>query len=182
MILKKQQSVPGVKKEEGTEEGQCPFMVYRLTGTTLEHLGKQCPHQIKLCAVKHFKLGGKVLGIGQAKHSESLYNNPQLYPQMFPWLFPYGLGGLKNMAGIVEGEKCRILVSEERRKQQLLMYHDKRFQLEPLFPLVALNYEQIKEPTSAGYLLADKKQFNEIADRLLNISNETLTSLIERGA
>ena len=62
------------------------------------------------------------------------------------------------------------------------MYHDKHFQLKPLFPLVALNYEQIKESTSAGYLLADKKQFNDIADRLLNISNETLTSLIERGA
>ena len=86
------------------------------------------------------------------------------------------------MAGIVEGEKCRILVSEERRKQQLLMYHDKRFQLEPLFPLVALNHEQIKESTSAGYLLADKKQFNDIANRLLNISDETLSSLIERGA
>ena len=175
-------AVTGVEEEEGTEEGQCPFVVHGLTGTTLEHLGKQHPHQIKLQAVEHFKSGGKVLGIGQAKHPESLYNNPQLYPQMFPWLFPYGLGGLKNMAGIVEGEKCRILVSEERRKQQLLMYHDKRFQLEPLFPLVALNHEQIKESTSAGYLLADKKQFNDIANRLLNISDENLSSLIERGA
>ena len=62
------------------------------------------------------------------------------------------------------------------------MYHDKRFQLEPLFPLVALNHEQIKESTLAGYLLADKKQFNDIANRLLNISDETLSSLIERGA
>ena len=123
-----------------------------------------------------------MLGIGQGKHPESLYNNPQLYPQMFLWLFPYGLGGLKNMAGIVEGEKCHILVSEERRKQQLLMYHDKHFQLEPLFSLVALNHEQIKESTLAGYLLADKKQFNDIANRLLNISDEKLSSLIERGA
>ena len=102
-----------------------------------------------------------MLGIRQAKHSESLYSNSQLYPQMFPWLFPYGLGGFKNMAGIVEGEKCCILVFEEKRKQQLLMYHDKHFQLDPLFPLVALIHEQIKESTLAGYLLADKKQFNE---------------------
>ena len=50
------------------------------------------------------------------------------------------------------------------------------------FSLVALNHEQIKESTSAGYLLADKKQFNDIANRLLNISDETLSSLIERGA
>ena len=99
-------AVTGVEEEEGTEEGQCPFVVHGLTGTTLEHLGKQHPHQIKLQAVEHFKSGGKVLGIGQAKHPESLYNNPQLYPQMFPWLFPYGLGVLKNIAGIVKGEKC----------------------------------------------------------------------------
>ena len=60
-------AVTGVEEEEGTEEGQCPFVVHGLTGTTLEHLGKQHPHQIKLCAVEHFKSDGKVLGIEQAK-------------------------------------------------------------------------------------------------------------------
>lgn len=98
-----------------------------------------------------------MLGIGQSAEPESLNHNPQLYPQMFPWLFPYGLGGLINSAS-----GCRP-VSEERRKQQLLMYHDKHFQLEPLFPLVALNHEQIKKSTTAGYLLADKNKFGEIA-------------------
>ena len=142
--------------DEGTEEGECPFVVHGLTGATLEHLGKLRPHEITARAVEHFKSGGKVLGIGQEEQPESLYNNPQLYPQMFPWLFPYGLGGLNNINGARK-------VSESHRKQQLLMYHDKRFQLEPLFPLVALNHEQIKACTTAGYLLADKNQFNDIA-------------------
>ena len=60
------------------------------------------------------------------------------------------------------------------------MYHDKRFQLEPLFPLVALNHEQIKNSTTAGYLLADKKRFEDIANRLLTIKESTLTNLIDR--
>ncbi|KAI0362997.1 hypothetical protein BV20DRAFT_959202 [Pilatotrama ljubarskyi] len=49
------------------------------------------------------------------------------------------------------------------------MYQDKCFQLEPLFPLVALNHEQIKGATTGGYLLADKSKFVEIANCLLNI-------------
>ncbi|EIW62918.1 uncharacterized protein TRAVEDRAFT_107290, partial [Trametes versicolor FP-101664 SS1] len=60
------------------------------------------------------------------------------------------------------------------------MYHDKRFQLEPLFPLVALNHEQIKKSTTAGYLLADKSKFGEIANRLLNIKDSTLADIIQR--
>ena len=120
-----------------------------------------------------------MLGIGQAEQPESLYNNPQLYPQMFPWLFPYGLGGMKNITDL-DNSYGFVPVSEERRQQQLLMYHDKRFQLEPLFPLVALNHQQIKESTTAGYLLADKKKFHDIANRIMNINDETLTSLIAR--
>ena len=132
-------AVNKTEEEEGVEEGECPFIVHGLTGETLERLGKIRPYEIKARAVEHFKSGGKVLGIGQAEQPESLYNNPQLYPQMFPWLFPYGLGGMKNITD-PDNSYGFVPVSEERRKQQLLMYHDKRFQLEPLFPLVALNH------------------------------------------
>ena len=60
------------------------------------------------------------------------------------------------------------------------MYHNKCFQLEPLFPLVALNHEQIKACTTAGYLLADKNQFDDIAKRLVNLKEGTLADLIEK--
>ena len=112
------------------------------------------------------------MGITQKEQPESIYDNPQLYPQMFPWLFPYGLGGLQN---IHQQRK----VSDELHKQHLLMYHDKRFQLEPLFPLVALNHEQIKSSTTAGYLLADKNKFHDVAQRLMTINERVLASLIE---
>ena len=99
-----------VEEEEGVEDGQCPFVVHGLTGTTLEWLGKKTPYEIRARAVDHFVNGGKVLGIGHAEKPESLYNNPRLYPQMFPWLFPYGMGWLNNHDG-----STRMRVSEERR-------------------------------------------------------------------
>ena len=71
-------------------------------------------------------------------------------------------------------------MSEQKCKEQLLMYHDKRFQLELLFSLVALNHEQIKSSTTAGYLLADKNKFQDVAQRLMTINEHVLASLIER--
>ncbi|KAI0703149.1 hypothetical protein C8Q76DRAFT_771529 [Earliella scabrosa] len=108
------------EEDEGAETGDCPFIVHGLTGANLERLMNTRRHEVTARAVDYFKSGGKVLGIGQAEHPLSIYDNPQLYPQMFPWLFPYGLGGLNNRS---TGYRP---VSEERRKQQLLMYHDKR--------------------------------------------------------
>ncbi|KDR74176.1 hypothetical protein GALMADRAFT_19731, partial [Galerina marginata CBS 339.88] len=60
------------------------------------------------------------------------------------------------------------------------MYYDKRFQLDPHFPLIAFNHEQIKESTSAGYLLAAKPKFDNISKRLLDIDINVLTELIKR--
>ena len=65
-------------------------------------------------------------------------------------------------------------------KQHLLMYYDKRFQLDPHFPLIAFNHEQIKESTTAGYLLAEKSNFENITKRLLNINQDVLSNLIKR--
>jgi hypothetical protein len=62
------------------------------------------------------------------------------------------------------------------------MYHDKRFQLDPHFPLIAFNHEQIKEGTTGGYLLAEKCSFPDIADRLLNLDSEVLTDVAKRMA
>ncbi|KAI0055029.1 hypothetical protein BV25DRAFT_1784390, partial [Artomyces pyxidatus] len=124
-------------------------------------------------AMRHLLDDGKVLGLGHAEEPQSLYNNPQLYPQAFPWLFPYGLGGLSNENGFKK-------IGEAMRKKMLLMYYDKRFQLEPHFSLVALNQEQIKQSTTGGYLLARRANFPKIADRLLNIDATVLDDLIKR--
>ena len=108
----------------------------------------------------HLQSEGCVLAIGYAENPESLYDNPQLYPLMFPWLFPYGLCGIGNT---LQDEK----LSDMLHKCHLLMYYNKRFQLDQYFPFIAFNHEQIKNSTTGGFLLADRQSFETIADWLL---------------
>ena len=111
------------EEEEGTSEGQCPFVMNTLTVDEYNALldptkpFASTRDIIIARAISYFKRKGKVLGIGHAEEPESIYNNPQLYPQMFPWLFPYGMGGIRNVNSFTP-------VSEAKRKEQLLMYHD----------------------------------------------------------
>jgi len=57
------------------------------------------------------------------------------------------------------------------------MYYDKRFQKDPHFPLIAFNHEQMKESTTAGYLTAEKRSFDDITDRLMNVNLEVFVGL-----
>jgi hypothetical protein len=157
-------------EEQGTESGKCPFVVQGLIG---EEYSSMTADALKAVALKHLKDDGKVLAIGHAPEPESIYSNPQLFPKMLPWLFPYGLGGIGN--NLQDGH-----ISDIEHKRQLLMYHDKRFQMDPHFPLIALNHEQIKQCTSAGYLLAEKSKFENISKRLMEVDITTLTGLSKR--
>ena len=161
-------------EEEGTIEGECPFTVHTLSPEYLTQLiDKDQAHLLRNKALLHLKQGGKAMGITQKEQPESIYDNPQLYPQMFPWLFPYGLGGLQN---IHQQRK----VSDELHKQHLLMYHDKRFQKDPYFPLIAFNHEQIKKSSTGGWLLANKDSFSATVDRLMSVNESILTELISK--
>ena len=51
--------------------------------------------------------------------------------------------------------------------------------MEALFPLDALKHEQVKNSTTAEYLLADKNKFNDIAEWLILVNEMMLTNLIE---
>jgi hypothetical protein len=157
-------------EEEGVADGQCSFAVHGMTG---EHLVGKSAQALKAMAIKHIESGGKMLAIGQAATPASMYNKPQLYPQIFPWLFPYGLGGFGNTRGLRN-------ISDQQRKAQYLMYHDKRFQRDSTFTLLAFNHEQVKGGTTGGYLLAKRESFEGISNRLLNLSGEVLKDITER--
>ncbi|KZT10427.1 uncharacterized protein LAESUDRAFT_644583, partial [Laetiporus sulphureus 93-53] len=163
-------AVNNVNLDKGIVKGSCPFTVHRLTGDAYVNLLADDYQSIRAKAIHQFKKS-KILGVGQEQNPQSLYHNSQLYPQMFPWLFLYGLRGLNNDCG-------SKWVSESKRKQQLLMYHDKCFQLEPYFPLITYNYEQIKNATITGFLLIKKQNFHEIANKIVNLPLSTLESLI----
>src|ERR1700723_527368 len=165
-------SVHDMEDEMGTEQGDCPFVVHGITGEQL--INKTLP-MLKAIAVSHLNRQGKVMAIGHEEKPESIYDNPKLYPQMFPWLFPYGLGGFGNVFN-------KHPISELQHKRHLLMYHDKRFQMDSHFILIAFNHMQIKESTTGGYLLTDKQSFGEISDRLMNLDQDVLEDLSKRMA
>ena len=163
-------AVNDMETEDGTETGQCPFVVHGLTG---EEFSTKSLKAIKAIALQHLTSDGKILAIGHEKQAQSIYKNPQLFPQMMPWLFPYGLGGIGNF--VQQGR-----LSDIAHKRHLLMYHDKRFQKDSHFALIAFNHEQIKESTTAGYLLAEKPKFDAISKRLMDVDMEVLNNLITR--
>ena len=103
-------------------------------------------------ALQHLIKDQNILFVGHGTKPESMFNNCQLFPSMMPWLFPYGLGGIGNPN--IMGPMSSIL-----QKKYLLMYHDKRFQTDPGFPLLAFNQEQIQQSSSAGFVTAEKALF-----------------------
>ncbi len=159
-------SVFETERSDSTTSGKCPIVVHGLVGEQL--IAMKIDAQ-KILATRHFKANRGVLAMGHAENPESIYNNPSLYPSMFPWLFPYGMGGLG----------CSDM-SDSEHKKWMLMYHDKRFQMDISFPFVAFSHEQIKSSTTGGYLLTKKDKFHEISERIFRLDENTLTSISDR--
>ncbi|KAF8588410.1 hypothetical protein K439DRAFT_1645513 [Ramaria rubella] len=115
--------------------------------------------------MEHLQHNGRMLGVGQSSQPASMYDNPQLYSQAFPWLFPYGLGGVGNMNGAVR-------VPDKLHLKHLMLYHDKRFQTDPDFPLVAFNHQQIKDSSTGSCLLVDRVHFDDIVEPCYRLIND----------
>ena len=152
--------------DDGTVEGDCAFTVHGLTG---EVCNTMTPNALKALALRYLNSGGKVLAVGHSDRTESLWNNPQLYPQMFPWLFPYGVGGIGTTH-----------LSHKEHKQHLLMYHDKRFQTDVNFPFVAFSHEQMMANSTQSFLLVDQARFGNISERFMNIDWPPLNDITTR--
>jgi hypothetical protein len=165
-------SVHDNEEEIGTEEGPCTFVVQGLTGEEYLTMSLEA---IKARALKHLTSNRKIMFAGHSQQPNSIYNNPQLFPAMLPWLFPYGLGGIGN-------DKIPHNISTMAHKRLLLMYHDKRFQMDPHFPLIAFNHEQIQQSTTGAYLTTKKSSFNSVAERLLNLDMEVISGINKRLA
>ena len=156
--------------EDGTTDGPCPFTVHGLTGPEFENMSMD---RLKAKALQHLIEKGSTLGISHDSKPQSMYDNPQAYPQMFPWLFPYGSGGI--------GQKCHFAkISEATQKLNLLMYHDKRFQTDFYFPMIAFNHEQLKAGVTGSFLLAKRKRWPDISNRLKSLNHEVLKNISDK--
>ncbi|KAJ7236932.1 hypothetical protein C8J57DRAFT_995848, partial [Mycena rebaudengoi] len=57
------------------------------------------------------------------------------------------------------------------------MYHDKRFQTDLYFPMVAFNEMQIKAGKTGSHLLTKKKHFGSVVDRLTQLDSAVLSDI-----
>ena len=57
------------------------------------------------------------------------------------------------------------------------MYHDKQFQTDHEFCLIAFNHEQIKDATTGGFLMTEKNSSDSVAEQLVNIDPEVLKGI-----
>jgi hypothetical protein len=163
-------SVFDMEDEDGVQEGECSFVVHGITGENYSTLSKDATRAL---ALQHLIKDQNILFVGHGTKPESMFNNCQLFPSMMPWLFPYGLGGIGN-SNIVGP------LSSIAQKKHLLMCHDKRFQTDPGFPLIAFNQEQIQQSSSAGFVTAEKPYFAEVAKRLLTLDRSVLEDITNR--
>ena len=163
-------SVHDNNEEDGVESGPCSFSIQ---GLTSEEYSTMTIDAIKSIALNHLINDGKAMFIGHSKNPESIFNNARLYPSMMPWLFPYGKGAIGQ-------ELMKKKHSVNTQKRYFIMYHDKRFQTDYNFPLIAFNHAQIMQSTLSGYLLAKKNNFDNIANRLLNLNIEVVNNISSR--
>ncbi|KAF8585219.1 hypothetical protein K439DRAFT_1261197, partial [Ramaria rubella] len=73
-------SIHDLEVEEGTTEGDCPFVVHGITG---DELPIDDNKNLIAISMEHLQNEGSMLGVGQASQPASIYDNPQLYPQVF---------------------------------------------------------------------------------------------------
>src|ERR1700678_1131295 len=166
---KESTSVFDMEEEDGVYEGKCPFVVHGITGENYSTLSKDATRAL---ALQHLIKDQNILFVGHGTKPESMFKNPQL-PSMMPWLFSYGLGGIGN-------SKIIGPMSSISQKKYLLMYHDKRFQTDPGFPLIAFNQEQIQQSSSASFVTAEKPYFAEVARRLMTLDKSVLEDITYR--
>jgi hypothetical protein len=163
-------SVHDQEEEPGTDSGSCPFTVHELIGSNLVSMSTAAR---KAAALRHLHSGGHVLAVGHSDTPESMYNNPRYYPQMYPWLFPYGQGGLGNA-------RTQGVISESKHKSLLLMFHDKRFQYDSRFVLMAFNQEQMKAGTSRSFILAKRSNFEDVVAKVSSLNPLVVKNIANR--
>ena len=154
-----------------TDSGDCLFTVHGLDGAELVNMTLEAVVSI---SIRYFDSGGHALTYGHDIKPAPMNDNVLLYPDMFPWLYPYGLGGFNN-----DLMKTNLPLSLQIRAN--LFYADRRFQKDRCFPFIVFNQQQIRESSQGGYLMTTKKNFAQVAEKILSIQKDALDDLVERG-
>jgi hypothetical protein len=89
--------------DDGVQNGDCPFVVHGITG---EQLTTKTVAAHKGIALQHWNNKGPALSVSHASETQSIYNNPGLYPQIFRGLYtpPPNPSGLRSDTRTVLGQ------------------------------------------------------------------------------
>jgi hypothetical protein len=102
-----------------------------------------------------------------------MYHNVMAYPGMFPWSLPYSKRGIGHVAHKNE-------LGDMARKRNLLLYHDKRSQMDVYFHMVTFNHEQLKGSAQGANVLVRRSKFADIFRRLLTMNPEVAVNIADR--
>ncbi|KAJ7171225.1 hypothetical protein C8R46DRAFT_816360, partial [Mycena filopes] len=62
------------------------------------------------------------------------------------------------------------------------MYHDKSFQLDTYFPMIAFNHEQLKGSSEGSKLFVDRSSFPQVSERIRRINPDVAGNIADRLA
>ena len=60
------------------------------------------------------------------------------------------------------------------------MYHDKCFQTDLYFPMIAFNHEQLKAGVTGSFLLAKRKKWPDISNHLKSLNLDVLKNISDK--
>ena len=60
------------------------------------------------------------------------------------------------------------------------MYHDKQFQTDFYFPMIAFNHEQLKAGVTGSFLLTKQRKWPDISNRLKSLNHEILKNISDK--
>ena len=153
----------------GSSEGvNCPFVVNGLVPDTV--MDDNYHEVMRAKAVLHLQTGQLMLGVGHGEKFVNSFDNCQYYPTAFPWLFPYGLGGVGNDRR--NAMALRSQIGSEMWLKRLVMYYDKRFQMDEQFCLTAFSNEQRRQSNRSMCIKTKRKDFDSVARDIVNVDTE----------
>jgi len=135
--------------EHGTEEGMCPFTVHTLTSeeydTTSSETLKAMQQNILMMVERFLQL--------------DIQKNHSLSGEIQNCTSNVFRGSFLMVWVVLVMKDRDINCQMQSTSDTSCCIHDKRFQKDPYFPLIAFNHEQIKDSTTSGFILAKQKVF-----------------------
>lgn len=98
------------------------------------------------------------------------YDNPSFFPGMFPTLFPIGTGGFDD-------PDREVKLSLQKQTEYYFDTYETAFRKHRFFVFVALNIHQRRTAHLQTYFTVRRSHFEQVAQELLTISPNTLSSL-----